>query len=54
MDYKKEPNPYCEYMREHVGYVRLIKSVGIYMVKYRYLVYYKILKLMKYGGTSIV
>lgn len=48
MDYKKELKPYYEYMRKHVGYVKLTKSVGIYTwIKYRYLVYYKIPKILK-------
>ena len=48
MNYKIELEPYYRYMRNHVGYVKLTKSVGINTwLKYRYLVYYKIPRLLK-------
>lgn len=48
IDYKKELEPYYEYMRRHLRYVKLTKSLGVYRwLKYRYLVYYKIPQLLK-------
>lgn len=39
--------PYREYMRKHIGYIRLTKSMGLKgWLRYRYLVYYKIPKLI--------
>lgn len=40
--------PYWRYMRRNVRYLKLTKSLGLYMwVKYRYLVYYRIPSLIK-------
>jgi hypothetical protein len=40
--------PYLEYMRKHLGYLKITKSLGLKQwVRYRYLVYYKIPKLLK-------
>ncbi len=40
--------PYWEYMRKSVRYIKLTRSMGLYMwLKYRYLVYYRIPKLIK-------
>lgn len=43
-----ELRPYLKYMKDHIKYIKLTKSMGIYMwLKYRYLVYYKIPNLVK-------
>ena len=43
-----ELKPYLVYMKEHIYYLKLTKSLGWYMwLKYRYLIYYKIPKLLK-------
>ncbi len=48
LDYKKELKPYYEYMRAHIRDIKLTKSIGIKVwIKYRYLIYYKIPKLLK-------
>lgn len=39
--------PYLKYMREHIKYIKITKNVSFYLwIKYRYLVYYKIPKLL--------
>lgn len=49
MDYKKELRPYYEYMRNNIRHIKLTKSIGFYKwLKYRYLIYYKIPKILKY------
>lgn len=43
-----ELEKYFEYMKNHIRYIKLTKSLGIYTwLRYRYLVYYKIPKLLK-------
>lgn len=40
--------PYLEYMKKHINDIKLTKSLGLYRwIKYRYLVYYKIPKILK-------
>lgn len=47
MDYQKELKPYYLIMRKYVKYIKLTKSVGLKRwLKYRYLVFYKIPKLL--------
>lgn len=42
--------PYWSYMRRNVKYLKLTKSLGLYMwVKYRYLVYYRIPVLIRFS-----
>jgi glycosyltransferase involved in cell wall biosynthesis len=41
-------NPYLEYMRKNLNYLKLTKSLGVKQwIKYRYLIYYKIPKIIK-------
>ena len=41
--------PYWEYMKEHIGYIRITKSMGLKgWLRYRYLAYYKIPKLIRH------
>lgn len=48
LDYKNELRPYYRYMRNHVRYIKLTRSLGICAwLKYRYLVYYKIPYILK-------
>ncbi len=43
-----ELKPYMKYMRKHIRYLKITKSLGLGMwVKYRYLMYYKIPKILK-------
>lgn len=43
-----ELKPYWLYMKKHVSYIKLTKSMGFYMwLKYRYLVWYKIPRIIK-------
>ena len=43
-----ELKPYWKYMRKSVKYIKLTRSMGLYMwMKYRYLVYYRIPRLIK-------
>lgn len=43
-----ELKPYLLYMRNHIKYIKYTKSIGFWLwLKYRYLVYYKIPKLLK-------
>lgn len=40
--------PYLNYMRRHVNYIKLTKSMGFFMwLKYRYLIFYKIPHILK-------
>lgn len=48
MDYKKELKPYYIYMKKYIRYIKMTRSIGIKAwIKYRYLVYYRIPKLLK-------
>lgn len=48
IDYKKELKPYYVYMRQYVKLIKITKSMNFKKwLKYRYLVYYKIPKILK-------
>lgn len=50
MDYGSELKPYYQYMKKHVHWIKYTKSLGLYnWIKYRYLVYYKVPKILKCG-----
>ena len=49
----RELRPYWLYIRKSVKYIKITKSLGIYMwIKYRYLVYYKIPILISFSSNN--